>query len=71
MRNNQEVKTWLKKIKGKKTLNLQQNLAVIMSQMVAAVLLAHTAVTAQTCQIVDLKVANDIKGKLEDFGITH
>jgi len=31
MRNNQEVKAWTKKIKRKKAISLQQNLAVIMS----------------------------------------
>jgi hypothetical protein len=31
MRNNKEVKAWLKKIKRKKAISLQQNLAVIMS----------------------------------------
>jgi hypothetical protein len=61
MRNNEEVKAWLKKIKRKKAISLQQNLAVIMSLTVAAVLSGHTAVTARTCPIVDLKVASDIK----------
>jgi hypothetical protein len=31
MRDNEGVKTWLKKIKRKKAISLQQNLAVIMS----------------------------------------
>jgi len=31
MRNNEEVKAWLKKIKRKQAISLQQNLAVTMS----------------------------------------
>ena len=58
MRNYQEVKAWLKKIKRKKAISLQQNLAVIMLWTVAAVLSGHTAVMARTCRIADLKVAN-------------
>jgi hypothetical protein len=59
MRNNKEVKAWTTKIKRKKAISLQLNLAVIMSSTVAVVLSEHTAVTARTCQIADLKVAAD------------
>jgi hypothetical protein len=31
MRNNKEIKSWIEKIKRKKAISLQQNLAVIMS----------------------------------------
>jgi tRNA1(Val) A37 N6-methylase TrmN6 len=61
MRNNERVKKWTKKIKRKKAISLQQNLAVIMSSTDAVVLSEHTAVTARTCRIADLKVAADIK----------
>jgi len=61
MRSNKGVKKWTKKIKRKKAISLQQNLAVIMSSTVAAVLSEHTAVPALTCLTVILKVAADLK----------
>ena len=57
--NNEEVLLWTIKIKRKKAISLQQNLAVIMSSTVAVVLSEHTAVTVRTCPVADSKVADD------------
>ena len=59
MQNNWEVLSWTTKIKRKKAISLQPNLAVTMSWTVAVALSVHIAVKARTCPIADSKVAAD------------
>jgi len=52
------VLLWTIKIKRKKAISLQRNLAVIMLSTVAVVLSENTAVTVRTCRVADSKVAD-------------